>query len=322
MRCCTNELPNQCKTFNVFADVLIWKAAQSGAENWAQVFETSDNVVNVDILRVSFGCDVGFRAGFGWCLPCDQWDTQLYYTRFHTEGKDRASTNGEIASSFLGNFYIANSDGLKTGPTYQKAAIEWTISFNVFDWELGRDFCICQDFSLRPFIGLKGGWINQTIDSKWQTPIFPNPDPFFPPIPFDRAEENLKNHFWGIGPSTGLNLKCEWATFCRHSFSLFGDFSGALLYGHWDFRDFYQNDKLEEVSIDVPNINGAAAMLRGFVGIGWATDFNNQQQSFSVKLGYEAQFWLSQLQFYSLNTGRLNNELTLQGGTVDFQFNF
>lgn len=318
--CCPIELQDSCNPFNVFGDVLIWWANESGAENWAQVFSTTDVGINVDVLQVSFGCDVGFRVGIGSCISQDQWDTQLYYTRFRTQDKDGASTTGEIASAYLGNFYIANDDGTKTGPAYQKARMKWTIDFNTFDWELGCNCCLCGDFSLRPFIGLKGGWIHQTIRTHWQTPIFPSPDPFFPPTPFDTGQETLKNDFWGIGPSAGLNTKWELCGFCSHVFSLFGDFSGALMYGRWTFEDDYENNILEQVVIDVSSINGAATMVRGFMGIGW--DFDCDTWCFALRVGYEGQIWFDQLQLYTLNSGRMNNPLTLQGGTIDIQFHF
>ena len=96
------------------------------------------------------------------------------------------------------------------------------------------------------------------------------------------------------------------------------------MYGHWTFSDVYQNNSfdLEEVRIGISSIDGAATTFRGFAGIGWSFDFCDEQYCFALRLGYEAQFWLSQLQFYSLSTGRFNNVLTLQGGTVDIQFHF
>lgn len=94
------------------------------------------------------------------------------------------------------------------------------------------------------------------------------------------------------------------------------------MYGHWTFGDVYKNDIQQKVSIKVPNINGGATMIRTLMGFGWDTNFCKDRFHFSARLGYEMQFWLDQLQFYSFDTGRLSNELTLQGGTLDLRFDF
>ncbi len=303
-------------SFGIFADVLVWSAKESGTDNWAQVFSGSGTSESIDLRQVSFHWNVGYRVGFDWGMRHDRWDTQLYYTWFRAKGSDHASTNGEIASSFLGNFYINNPNGEGTGPTYRNACIQWTILFNMFDWDLGRNYWVSRALSLRPFIGLKGGWIDQTVHSKWEDPNVADPEVF------GVATENLKNDFWGIGPSFGLDTRWKLGAVCIHSFNLFGDFSGALMWGHWRLKDVYKNDAPQEVAIVLPHISGAASMFRAFMGFGWDATFNKERLNFSLRLGYEAQFWLDQLQFYSFNRGRLANELTLQGGTVDVRFDF
>lgn len=88
------------------------------------------------------------------------------------------------------------------------------------------------------------------------------------------------------------------------------------MWGHWTFEDIYQNNGGTEVDAITPNINSGATMLRGFSGLAW------EAPHFSLRLGYEAQFWLDQLKFYSYNIGWQDNELTLQGGSFDLNFAF
>ena len=165
--------------------------------------------------------------------------------------------------------------------------------------------------SLRPFLGVKGGWIHQTIHNEMWNPI---------DLPFTKAREDLKNNFWGVGPSGGLNTK--WVLACGESndFSLFGDFSGALMWAQWNFKDQYKNNAPQEVIIDLPKIKGGAFMLRSFMGFGWDCYFSCFH--LSARLGYEMQFWLDQLQLVTLNVGRIHDELTFQGGTLDVRFEF
>lgn len=320
-----NGLPNisarshpDGRGFDVFADLIVWTAKEAGADCWAEVITSDGLATSNDLRQVHFGWDPGFRVGFGYGMKHDQWDTQAYYTWFRTRGTDHVSSDpGAVHSSFLGNFYVDNADGAGlSGPSYQRASIDWTIRFNIFDWELGRNFWVSKSLALRPFLGIKGGWIHQSIHSKWR-----NPELFGAEF-FDVGTENLKNNFWGIGPAAGLNTKWNLYAGQKHSLNLFGDFSGALMWGHWSFSDTFKNDIPQRVSIRLQNLNGGAAMLRTFMGFGWDVNFSQNQYRFSTKLGYEMQFWLDQLQFYSFTGGRLVNELTLQGGTLELCFDF
>jgi len=304
--------------FDIFANLLVWTAKEAGADCWAEAITSTSSSISNDLKEVHFGWDPGFRVGIGYGMKRDQWDTQLYYTWFYTRGTDHVSGGpGTIHSTFLGNFYIDNFSGSGiTGPAYQSASIDWKIRFNIFDWELGRNFWVSKALALRPFIGVKGGWIDQSIHSKWRNPHLSGAE-FF-----NVGTENLKNNFWGIGPSAGINT--QWVLFANQSqfFSLFGDFSGAMMWGHWSFSDVFKNDIHQKVTVGPQSINSGASMFRLFMGFKWDANFKQARYRFSTKLGYEMQFWLDQLQFYSFTGGRLDNELTLQGGTLEFCFNF
>ncbi len=308
----------ESRNFDIFASLIVWTAKEPGADCWAEAIVSDPSSLSNDLKQVHFGWDPGFRVGVGYGMKHDQWDTQIYYTWFRTCGKDHGSRGpGTMHSAFLGNFYVDNPLGLGiSGPAYQSASIDWTIRFHVFDWELGRNFWVSESLALRPFLGLKGGWIHQSIHSKWRNPNLPSPE-FF-----NLGIENLKNNFWGIGPEMGINTKWVLYTGQSQCFSLFGDFSGAMMWGHWSFSDAFKNDIDQKISVDVKNINGGASMLRSLMGFEWNADLKQQRYRFSTKLGYEMQFWLDQLQFYSFTGGRLDNQLTLQGGTLEFCFDF
>jgi len=311
-----------CGHFDVFANLIIWTAKEAGADCWAEIITSDIFSSSNDLLEVNFGWDPGFKVGAGYKGGKSRWDTQTCYTWFHTKGSDDISgAPGTIHSTFLGNFYVDNIFGLGlSGPPYQKASIDWTIQFNIFDWELGYDFSVSNALSFRPFLGIKGGWINQSIDSKWVNPDLSNPD-FFGAQPFNIGIESLKNNYWGIGPGAGVNTR--WDLFRGESlFYLFGDFAGAMMWGHWSFNDVYQNDINQQVTVDLQDINGGSSMFRTFMGFGWDTYWRQNRYRFSTKLGYEMQFWLDQLQFYSFTGGRLTNNLSLQGGTFEFCFDF
>ncbi len=140
--CCS--LSN-AKEFNVFANLLIWTAREAGADNWAEVIDTDGFFLTPNranrLKEVSFPWDIGFRIGASSASKQKRWDTRAYYTRFYTLGKDDLFGGpGTIHSTFLGNFYVNNPDGLGiSGPAYESASINWTIDFNAsfFDQRSG-----------------------------------------------------------------------------------------------------------------------------------------------------------------------------------------
>lgn len=309
------------KRYEVMADFLYWTAQEAGADVWAEVLTSNQSQYKNSLRDVSFDWNPGFRVGVDFLIHHDQWDTKLYYTYFYTNGKDRVqNAKGTIHSSFTGGFLIANTSGSGlSGPAYEKANIDWDIHYNIFDWELGRKYQTTPSLFLRPFIGLRGGWINQSIHSEW---INPDLTSFPQALPFTTGQENLKNNFWGIGPSFGVDTDWYFYQKTHHKLKIFGNFSGAVMYGHWDFEDLYKNNINQVMDVGSSPISGGATMVRANLGFGWDVDFHQNDYRFSANVSYEFQYWLDQLQYYSFTGGRLVNELTLQGGTLALNFAF
>jgi hypothetical protein len=298
----------------VFADLLVWKLRESPADNWGQVVTPAGSTQSSSVQRVPFNWKPGIRIGAGKNLNYDCWDAVVYYTWYQTTGRNQASApSGGVYSSFLGNFFVNNTDGASLlGVTYNNAGISWNLLYNTLDLELGRTFEIDEFLKLRPFIGLKAAVINQDINTYWRNPTVATT--------FNTANEDLKNNFWGIGPVIGFNS--DWPFYKNKSscFSLIGNLSGAILYGNWTFKDDYSNNTPTSIRINVSTISGLATMARGILGLEWRK--NLTKSTVTVGLGYEAQIWFNQIQFYSLNMGRLNNLMSLQGAVFNFCFAF
>ena len=299
---------------DVSVDLLFFRAEQSGTENLAQVLEPNGSNLDIKIVDLNFPFDLGYRVGAGYRFCYDNWDTQIHYTKFEQNGKTSAATTGQITSSFLGNFHVENADGAKlAGATYKKAEISWNLDYKIIDVELGKNLILSDAFEIRPFASLIGGWIDQSIDSTWQTPLLP--------FTFSEATESILNDFYGLGPALGANTVWNLKNCNNSAFSLFGDLSCGLLWGRWNLDDVYRNDKATYIKIKQNTIYAIGSMIKGFTGFGWSKTFANDAK-ITLRLGYEAQVWFNQLQFYSLNVGRLCNELTLQGGTFSCHLQF
>jgi len=319
------RLPTQASPARryTFAEALFWTLREGSADNWAQVI-TPEKLVDsyagtATLIEAPFDWSTGFRVGWGRRAAADGLEGTVSYTHFRTRATSHAA--GEVYSAFLGNFYVGNPDGALFGPHYRSADIDWDVDFHAIDLRARRAFAVSPSLVVRPFVGLKAAVINQSIHSKWREPI----DTLLTTYKFNSATEDLRQDFWGIGPSLGVDLEIPWHTEPRYTIKFFAAPSAALMFGHWTFSDVYQNDGPTTTTIPTPTsiairtspITGAATMLRGAMGVEWTQCF--ARATTTVRLSYEAQVWLNQMQFYSYNMGRLNNLMSLHGGVLELR---
>ena len=316
----TSARPECDNGWYLFADALYWHASV-GSTDYA--FKQDQNPAIAfhphKVHSLNFKWAWGFRAGLGWNMDHDMWDTNLYYTWFHTHNSNAAWI--DPPSRIL--------DIIGSSMVLQSSRISWNIHFSMFDWELGRWHYVSEQLALRPHIGIKGGWINQTV-KQHDIRVFSNPTPGL-------DIDTFKNNFWGVGPSFGVNtlwVLGSAGTRTQHRFSLFGDCGGALMYGHFRAKHVEKtfNDPTGVFAggftIRGLNRNLAVAMLQGQFGFSWDTDFNQNRNHFTFRLGYELQYWFRQNQLFKTtlhfdDSGtRLSDDLALQGITADFRFDF
>jgi hypothetical protein len=284
-------------------EFLAWNAEQSGADNWGQEFENPNMNNNLTILDVPFEINLGLRGSL--TNSCGYFESALRYTWYSITGKRQASISspGYITSAYMGNYYIGNADGSGlSGPKYRYAKMKWNISMNIIDYEFGTSYNATNSIVFSPFIGIKGGTINQTINTFWALPT----------VGSFTAVEDLENNFWGIGPSIGIHT--SWQLFDH--ISLFANATGALVVGRWTFMDVYKNTQPKEVIINNPSRWGVSPMLSIFMG------FEYQLNCWSLRLGYESQLWLEQMKLDIYNLALMNNHLIVQGLTFGFDYKF
>ncbi len=321
----TSARPDSDNGWYVFADALYWHA-DVGNTDWAfrnNTVTATDGVIRGPNHKLDFKWAWGFRVGLGANINHDQWDTNLYYTWFHTENSNSIGTSGvaQRAVDNQGSTGISNTTNAVR--RVSQGSTEWTIHYSMLDWELGRWFYVSKSLALRPHVGLKGGWINQEVDRRFSIDAT------------TRAHADLENEFWGIGTAGGFNTTWMLGNVGRHGFSLFGDFAGALMYGHFDVdhKETTRDDNVVTGGVHVHDLdrNLAVPMLQAMFGLEWDLPFNRDRNHFALKVGYEFQYWFRQNQMLNMKnsapTGtvqywRNSDDLALQGLTVDFRFDF
>ncbi len=313
-----SAVPDSSNGWYIFADALYWHADVDAAD-WAFKNTNTDAVITAGANHtLEFKWNYGFRVGLGANMDFDQWDTNLYYTWFQTSNSNAVGTTG--SQNAWDEFGLATE--------FTQGKIHWRVHYQNLDWELGRWFYVSRNLALRPHIGLKSAWIRQRVGEH------------FTKLGGVLRAQSSTNNFWGVGPCGGLNTTWTFATVNTHNFSFFGDFAGALMYGHFRVK----HNEVSTVTGSTTPISGfkpsglnrnlMVPMMQGMFGLSWDTSFNRNRCHFGLRVGYELQYWFRQNQML-INEAfpaaavtdviayqRANGALALQGLTFDLRFDF
>lgn len=287
-----------------FAEVLYWRASEESSSVWASIISLNKqlNVREFEATNAYFQWAPGVRAGLE-LNGFPSLDTRIYWTHFDTQANEHATAAlGQIITPEFFN-------GFTSGDIFFAADLKWQLQMNMIDAELGHKFKPTTTLSLRPFIGLKGGSINQHINSNWTGLVA-------------TSTEQLKNNFYSIGPSLGLGGQWD----IMNNLKLIGDFSTAFMWGHWDIEDHYHRPSalfalIPELNINssTPNSTLGTMMYRFLLGLEWHNQLN--QLPFKIRAGYEMQLWSNQLRLATFQQLPLRGDLTLQGATCGIFLN-
>ncbi len=326
MQNCCNVNPSArgCPCNNdpfITADFLWWRPTE---DDQGYTFKNTDLTRDEHgrIVRNNYEWDPGFRVGLGWNTPYDGWDTLLNWTCYEntTTNSITSPTNGVelgLSSTWLSS----------TVDAIGFASSKWHLTYNMFDWELGRAFCVSRALNLRPFVGARGGWIHRRWENFYNLPSIPAVAPDnFSIVP---GNYTSKVHEWGVGPRFGINT--EWLL-CR-GFQVFGNFSTSFLYGRMYARTLVtQTNQATRVPPDETSSlrDSTWHLLTNFqliLGLGWGTCFRCDTMYFSMKLGWEISEYMN-LYSFQLPSGRStsifsdNSNLSLVGLTYALKFDF
>ncbi len=301
--CYTPQYYNlQCACdYFIFADFLYWYGKETGL-SYALKGESIPTTSNFDfpapreVKWMEESWDPGVRIGIGSNDFCDGWDLSLYWTYFHTEKKQSTSL-GEPATEFLFNPWSGLSFFLdlvaeETDVLSSTASAKWDLSYNTFDIELGRNYWLSPSFSMRPYMGIRGGWTDTNFSDKSFGTVVDDlgvTDTFFDDIKF-------KNKFWGVGFSGGFQP--NWHLGC--GFSIIGNADMALLWGRFDINRtellvFGSDDPSERAEINAgkskSDFSAMQAILDLGAGLRYESTYCCDRYRLALDLGWEHHIW-------------------------------
>ena len=257
------------------------------------------------IKRIRPNWDWGFRFGFGYDVPYDQWEFQALWTHYITEKSNSAS--GNLLPLW------AHPD-LAAANTATHARGQWNLRLNVFDFDLGRPFWVGKHFSLKPYFGLRLAWIDQIFKVHYD----------FATSPLIVGRLHAKSDFSGAGLRLGLDGRFAF----KKGFSIYGVSAFSLLYGRFE-TDFSERENGLKIADADDDFHSGLPTLQLALGLQWDTYLYCHRYHLGFNVGWEQNLWFSLNQMnhflHQLNEGNLHQEngnLTLQGISFGARFDF
>jgi Legionella pneumophila major outer membrane protein precursor len=221
---------------------------------------------------MDFDYKPGFKVSLGYNFEYDDWTMVIDYTRYHANNK-KTFTNSD--SLFLQGIYNRT-----TNTAANKIDFSVRFDYDVLDLSLSRWQYNGKNFQTNPYLGLKGGWIEQTLKS----------DLFIDSL-------SVVNHgtfdskLWFIGPRVGLYSKYRIA----NGLSFCGDGAFNVSYEKETKLSLVRQD--QDLSINNPEtftlsdqkktaLSGVVELLLGFE---YDTYFYRNEYHFNCVAGYEFQ---------------------------------
>lgn len=277
-------MPWITNAMDFYAEGLYWQASET--VDWVLTNNLNSTHQTIAYQTLSFHPKPGFRLGLG--VDGSQFDTRALYSHYQTSTTDTSGANS-ISTFFGGKF---------TSPFYQAGQASMKINFNVIDLDLLYNQLNLSDHLLiRPTLGLRGAWIDQTIITQFQNPI--------------SVVETVQNNFTGVGIKGGMENKFYFLQTNNATYSVIANFAASFLFGNWSIHDqLTSNNARPPFNVDVGKRDFGAPALEALLGMGF--DYSNV----ALVAGYEVADWYNQYQVFDDGTGAHNDDLMLQGLTL------
>jgi hypothetical protein len=361
--------------WSLYGEALYWTAAEQGTDWAIHVKDPNSNfygfaieTTNLDYSgpysigkkNVDFDWRWGARGGIQYAnvQECMRWSTNLTYTWFKTNGHASISSEGSSTDFVTIPLTELSNPGLGVTQGFSSGSINWDILLSMFDWQARYIKKINSFLEARPYVGLKGGWIDQSSHKTFDGGFPVSPSTINISVSSGTAglgiasivvglggaktyTLNQKNQFYGVGLSTGSDLQWKWSS--PYLPYLLAKAGGALLSGavtiEEKIKGSYQKLVVLEVPMEEPDvveetvetsskektrIRGIFPMVELSLGLGWDHIFTNRRSTkISLELAYEMQVWFNQNNFFIEGSHEnFSDDLSFQGGTLRLGLEF
>jgi hypothetical protein len=304
--------------FSLFADYLLWEARTTNVA-FAYSGVSNNNVTSITTsgkgYEPGFKYQSGFKVGASAELWHDNWDLEAQYIWLHSNDKETSVTSALATTTLTPTWVTDPSNELLT-----QASGQWNLRYNVAQLNLGRNFLISENLSLRPYYGIKGGWNHQANGVNYlfrDTSIFST-----------LASLNIQQRqtWWGVGFQTGVNT--GW--WFDENWGIYANIDTSLMWGRFRVINKVQNTNTRVYSQNfVDKQYGIQSVFDVEMGLRWQMSFDDNTYAFLIQAGWEQQIWLNHTRFTSASGATGANlaaagqgDLSIQGFTIRARFYF
>ncbi len=273
------------------------------------------NVPAGNAHSLGWSWDPGFKVAFGWATDHGGWDIQLKYTWYYNRASDHTNNN----PLYPGFLITPKETKIDTVFPIKNATANWNLHYQIGDLELGRNYLVNRFLKLRPFVGLKGTWQNQTLKNTFS-------DLFLAGIK-DTYDVKARFHqeVWGGGILFGLNTSWQFTNW----FNLYSDFAASALclsYSLHRHDSVTVNFPHDAPTFSTTNIRETVLNIKPLfewgIGLRMETYFCNNRFHILLQAGWEAIVWPNQTLYLSLSDHYDRFDLNIQGLTIKSRFDF
>ncbi len=327
------------------AELLIWKPREDDL-NFATELDTipiTDNSFrNGNVQNWKGKWAPGVRLGFGYNTCYDGWDLALIWTHFNSRNKKSSNGNdcdccpcapGVFQPEYFPKDYLGT--GANTSPLYvtEAESKRWKLQLNMLDLELGREFYVSKWMTVRPHVGVRGGWINQKFKVEYEggnflAPAFTTDSGTFAAGTTREDEITMRNKFWGVGLRAGLDSK--WGLGC--GFSLYGKLALAALWGKFKVNQNHTLENIAGTTGTLSKIRNNFSVCRPIadlaLGVRYDHTFSNGAWGLGAWAGWEHHYFWGQNKLFKMSGSNYdvvdqnNGDLSLAGVNIGMSFDF
>ena len=292
--------------WTIWGEFLYWKASEQGLDYAVNVaFSSASQPIKMDWEKPHFEWSPGFRLGAGKRICISAWDLSITWTHFFTHA--HSTTSSGNGSHFMEQLWIPSPYGIDAN----HSSMKWGLHYNTVDLLMGYNCDISECFSITPFFGLRGLFIDQDIHVKY------NGGDFDPIIPIKFRGKNDYNAF-------GIRVGVDLFFWFNQQVNIFGSGSTTLLYGKYILAEKVsgKNVLLNQVSKNLFHENSnffqVTNDLATAVGVEWRPCIFERKVSIAFAYEIIKVFGQNQLRRYRNQEpeNRLNGNLGIQGVTV------
>lgn len=310
---------NENNPIFVWGSFLYWQPIQENMKLGVLSDASNDlDIVNGREIDLDYEYKPGFVVGIGYNFKGNTWDTALQYTYFRAtehvhKGVDPNSSTLYILPAWQFPSFL--------NPHYNSASEKWKLRLDFLDWDFALKCVLNDRVIMRPFLGIRGALIDQSVHVRYINSNASNALIFPSTYVYDSSRS------WGIGPRFGLYSQ---ATF-SNGFRIFATQEIDVLYSQYDLKAEQRTDQTSanRYLVQEKNANYLKTHLDLDVGIGWGTCFANSFRRIDFSLDYRFQVFFSQNTFRNtLNDKAVgsaispNGNLYLSGVTATVRLEF